>query len=53
MFVYFDKIVNNINLKALTILAKRLILVAYLGPQRVSVDGYITVLKIQIEISKD
>ena len=37
----------------LTILAKKLILVAWVGPGHVSADGYITVLNIQMEISKD
>ena len=53
IMVLLTNIVNNINLKTLTILAKSLILVAYLGLRRVSVDGYITVLKIQMEICKD
>ena len=46
-------VVININFKTLTILAKRLILVAWLGPGRTSADGYITVLKIQMELCKD
>ena len=37
----------------LTILAKKLILVAWVGPGHVSADGYIKVLNIQMEISKD
>ena len=37
----------------LIILAKELILVTGLGPGRASVDGYIAVLKIQMEICKD
>ena len=36
-----------------TVLAKNLILVAWLGLGRFSVDGYITVLKIQMEICRD
>ena len=45
--------IHYINLKTSTILAKRLILVAWLGPERVSTDGKITVLKIQTEICKN
>ena len=37
----------------LTILAKRLILDAWLPPEYASADGYITVLKIQMKIRKD
>ena len=53
ILVLLTNIVININLKTLTILAKRLMLVACLGPVCVSVDGDITVLKIQMEICKD
>ena len=53
MIVLYTKIVSNISLKILTILAKRLILVAWLDPGHVSADGYITVLKIEMEISKN
>ena len=51
MMILLVKIVGNINLKTLTILAKKL--VARLGPERVSADGYITVLQIQMKIRKD
>ena len=44
---------SNIDLKKLTILAKVLILVAWLDPGRASADGYITVLNIQTEICKN
>ena len=46
------KIVSNINIKNLTIFAKRY-LGCLTGPGRVSADEYITVLKIQMEIFKD
>ena len=36
-----------------TILAKRLSLVGWLGPGSVFAVGYVTVLKIQIEVFKD
>ena len=49
MMVLLGKILSNINLKTITIL----ILVALLGPERVSADRYITCLKIQIEIYED
>ena len=39
MMILSTKIVTNISLKILTILAKTLILVAWLGPGRVS-DGF-------------
>ena len=45
--------VSNVNLKTLTILTKRLILGAWLGPGRASADWYITGLKIQTKICKD
>ena len=50
MIVLLTKIVSNTNLKTLSILAKSLILVTWVGPRRVSADGYITVLKIQMEM---
>ena len=50
MMVILTKIVNDVNLKPLTILARRLILDAWLSPGRVSADWYITVLKIQTKI---
>ena len=53
MMVLLTKIVSNINLKTLTILAKRLILVAWLGPGCAFTDGYIIFLNIQMEICKD
>ena len=53
IIVLLAKTVSNINLKTLTILTKRLILVAWLGPGHDSADGYNTVLKIQMEIRKD
>ena len=53
MMVLLTKIVSNVNLKALTILTKRLILDVWLGPGRASVDGYITALKIQTKICID
>ena len=51
--VLLAKIFNNVNLKTSTILAKRLILDAWLGPGRTSTDSYIAVLKIQTNIRKD
>ena len=53
IIVLLAKTVSNINLKTLTILAKRLILVTWLGPGNDSADGYNTVLKIQMDIRKD
>ena len=53
MIVLCKKIVNNTSLKMLTSLAKRLISVSWLGPGRVSADGYITVPKIEMEIGKN
>ena len=53
MTVIYTNIVSNISLKILTILGKRLISVAWLDPGHVSADGYITVLKIEKEISKN
>ena len=52
MVVVLTKIVSKIDLKTLTIIAKRLILVTGMGPRGASTDGYITVLKIPIEIVK-
>ena len=49
MMVLLTKIVSNINLKALTILAE---IGCLTGPGYVSADGYITDLKIQMEICK-
>ena len=51
--VLLTKIVSNLNLNTLTILAKRLILDAWLVSGLASVDGCITDLKIQTEICKD
>ena len=48
--ILLTKIGSNVNLKTLTILAKRLILDASLGPGRYSSDLYIMVLKIQTKI---
>ena len=45
MMVLLTNIVSNINLKTLTILTKRLILVACLGTGRASVDGTLQFLK--------
>ena len=53
MMVLLKKIADNVNLKASTILAKRLILNVWLGPGCASTDWYITVLKIQTKICKD
>ena len=44
--------IHGINLKTSTIYAKRLILVAWLGPESVSADKYITVVKIQAKYVK-
>ena len=44
---------ERVNWKTFTILAKSLILHAWLGPGRASADGYIAVLKIQTKICKD
>ena len=49
----FNKEVSNINLKNETIIANSLILVASLTSGRVFADGYIIVLKIQMELCKD
>ena len=38
MMVLLTKLVNNVNLKTGTIFAKRLILDAWLGPERASAD---------------
>ena len=53
MMVLLTKEVSNINLKTETIIAKSLILVVSLSSGRVFTDGYIIVLKIQMEICKD
>ena len=53
MMVLLTKIVSNINLKTSTRPARKLILLAWLGPGRFSADGYITVLKIQMDVCKD
>ena len=45
------RIVNNINIKSLTVLAKRSISDAGFGPEFASADKYNTVLKIQMNIS--
>ena len=50
--VLLAKIFSNVNLKTSTVLAKRLILDAWLGPGRASADWYITALKIQTKICK-
>ena len=52
MMVLLVKIANNVNLKTSTILAKRLILDAWLGPGCALADWYITVLKNQSKIRK-
>ena len=51
--VLFAKVVCNVNWKALIILTKRLILDAWLGPVRASIDWYIIVLKNKTKIYKD
>ena len=56
MMVLMAKIVNNVYLKILTVLAKRLILDTWMGPGRGFADQgdwYITALKIQAKIFKD
>ena len=53
MIVLLAKIVSNVNLKALTIPAKRLILDAWLRPVPTSADWYIIVLKIETKMCKD
>ena len=53
MMALLAKIVSNVNLKASTILEKRLILDARLSPECTSADWYITVLKMQMKIYKD
>ena len=47
----YAKTVGNINLKTLTILVKRFLLDAWLGPEYAPAGGYNIVLKIQTEIS--
>ena len=53
MMVLLIKIASNVNLKTSTILAKRLILDAWLGPGCAPADWCITVLKVQTKICKD
>ena len=53
MMVLLTKIVSNASWKTLTILAKRLIVNAWLSQQRVSVGWYITALKIQTKVCID
>ena len=53
MILLLAKIVNNVNLITLTILAKRLILDPWLSPGRNSAYWYITVIKIQTKMCKD
>ena len=53
MMVLLTKIVSSADLKTSTLLAKRLILDASLGPEPASVDEYIAVLKTQTKICKD
>ena len=53
MRVLLAKIVSNVNLNVLTILPKRLLLDAWLGPVPNSTDWYIIVLKFQTKICKD
>ena len=53
IMVLLAKIVSNINLITLTILAKSLILDAWLGLGCAPADEYITVLKFQMKICRD
>ena len=53
IMVLSTKIVSNLSLKTLTVLAKRLILDAWLGPGQASANRYITALKIQMNICID
>ena len=53
MMVLLTKIVSSVNLKTLAILPKSLNLIVWLDPGHVSADGYITILKNQMEICKD
>ena len=53
MMVLVIKIVSNISLKTFAILAKRLILDAWLHPERASADWYIKSIKIHKKTSKD
>ena len=53
MMVILAKLVSNVNLRILTILAKRLILIALMGPGLASAGGHLTVLEIQSEMCKD
>ena len=50
MMKLLTKIVSNVSLKKLAILAKRLVLDDWLGTERVSVDWYIKALKIQTKV---
>ena len=53
MMVLLTKIVSKVSLKALTILANRSILDAWLSLECVSVDWYIAVLKSQTKVRVD
>ena len=53
MIELLAKIVSNVNLTTLTILLKRLIFDALLGPGCGSADGYIAFLITQMKICKD
>ena len=53
MMMLLAIIVSNVNLKALTVLARMLILDAWLGPGHASADQYIIVLEFQTKICKD
>ena len=53
MMVLLTKIVCKVSLKALTILANRSILDAWLSLECVSVDWYIAVLKSQTKVRVD
>ena len=53
MMVLLTKIVSSADLKTSTLLAKRLILDAWLGPGPASVDEYIAVLNTETKICKD
>ena len=52
IMVIFVKIVSNVNFD-FNYSRKEVNLVAWVGPERASADGYIIVLNIQMEISKD
>ena len=53
IMVLLAKVVSNINSKMSTILAKRLIISSWLGPECASADWNIIVLKIQTKICKN